>query len=461
MADYIVKDDGTATGDAGRHVTPQTGSFAALGVANYYSNIGAALAATTSPVGGDRILVSDLHDYTTAAIYELLGPVLGTVYIICVDDANMDAPRTSGNFGSEVCTSASNDLTLRDLTISGMIFGSSDDLQLQGRISMHDFKIAIDGGNDRIRLNQDRSVAILKNGEIAIDDAAGFIAPSDAGTLILEQVSVTTISAGITNLIGGGGATGGGFDLYAKNCDFTSVIGNIMGGIGEAASEDNITAYFELCTLDSGVTLVEEDLEFYDQRLEFRRCSSSSGNAEHKYALLAFGGSTVDDAVIRRAEDPVFADSGAEISYKIVTDNNANRGSPLVLTHPAERYALLSSTDSDEINLHVASTVALTNADIWVEVFYTDGTNKNVGNFATSAPVTIGGGIDFLDSGTALTTDSSSDWRDGAGALTGHNEYIITIPTSGDVGADSEITVKVFIGVPSTIIYMSSIYELT
>lgn len=60
MADYIVKFGGTATLDAGRYSTPQTGSFATLGAANYYNDIASAIAASTPPVSGDRILISDL-----------------------------------------------------------------------------------------------------------------------------------------------------------------------------------------------------------------------------------------------------------------------------------------------------------------------------------------------------------------------------------------------------------------
>ena len=49
MAYYYVKNGGTATGDAGRYATQQTGSFATLGAANYYNNIEAAILATTPP----------------------------------------------------------------------------------------------------------------------------------------------------------------------------------------------------------------------------------------------------------------------------------------------------------------------------------------------------------------------------------------------------------------------------
>ena len=64
---YYVKSGGTATGDAGRYTTQQTGSFADLGAANYYATIDAALDALTPSAGGDFICVSDIHSYIAGA----------------------------------------------------------------------------------------------------------------------------------------------------------------------------------------------------------------------------------------------------------------------------------------------------------------------------------------------------------------------------------------------------------
>jgi hypothetical protein len=68
--------------------------------------------------------------------------------------------------------------------------------------------------------------------------------------------------------------------------------------------------------------------------------------------------------------------------------------------------------------------------------------------------------INPMASGTTLTTDSGSDWRDGAGALAGHNEYIIDVATSGDVGADCVPVVSISVTKANTTIYLASQYEL-
>jgi hypothetical protein len=65
-----------------------------------------------------------------------------------------------------------------------------------------------------------------------------------------------------------------------------------------------------------------------------------------------------------------------------------------------------------------------------------------------------------MASGTTLTTDSGSDWRDGAGALAGHNEYIIDVATSGNVGADCVPVVSISVTKANTTIYLASQYEL-
>ena len=83
MADYIVKSNGTATLDAGRYTTPQTGSFDTLGVSNYYVSISAAEAATTTPVAGDRVLFSDLSAFTQTGLISL--GIKGVLYVINLD----------------------------------------------------------------------------------------------------------------------------------------------------------------------------------------------------------------------------------------------------------------------------------------------------------------------------------------------------------------------------------------
>ena len=101
MAYYYVKNGGTATGDAGRYASQQTGSFAALGVGGYYPDLAAAIAATTSPVADDFILVSDLHSSAISTNRTITGLIPNVFFVVFVNDANLDAARTSENKGIE------------------------------------------------------------------------------------------------------------------------------------------------------------------------------------------------------------------------------------------------------------------------------------------------------------------------------------------------------------------------
>lgn len=463
MADYLFKNGGTAGGtDDGRYTTPQTGSFATLGTANYYNDLDDAMNnSTTAPTAGDRLLGSDLHTFSTTAILNI--NIAGTS-IICVDDANVDQARTSGNRAVETVTSASNDILISaDIIISGFELSSSDDITFNspaGAPVIMDCKLIAPGSGDSIHNGGDGTHIAIVNTEIALDNAGAFMRVQNGGSIDIYGGSVTTTSAGITSFFSGGFNNGGG-DIRLSGVDISAVTGTLIAGIGASgANDDTIDVIFDMCKLDSGVAFTNETFKSQNHRALFTRCSDSSSAAEHQYHLHAFGGDVDDDSTIRRADDPAFEDSNTIISYKIVTNSDASLGSPLRFDFPNPRWAALSSTDTDTLRFHVASTVALTNKDIYIEILYPDGTNKQTPNFFSSANTTVGGTLDLMAAGTTLTTDSGSDWRDGGSALTGHNEYQIDVTTTGDVGADTKAIVKVYITKASTTIQLAPIYDL-
>lgn len=457
MADYIVKDNGVGTGDAGRYTTPQTGSFATLGTANYYASITAAFAATTPPAAGDRILVSDLHAFSQAPALAYTGVATLDIHIICVDDANMDASRTSGNMGSE--TSTTTNVTPTDLFLSGIELVTNNNFLIRGMVVLIDSKLSTTNPADLIAPNADNTALILRNSELALNDTGSYIVCNSGALINMMGGSVTTTSLGIVSLFSGG-SNNGGMTVIFKGVDLTSVTGTLIANVGAtAADDDTINIHFDMCKTASGVAFTNETFTHLAHRALFTRCSDVSTDAEYQYYLQAFGGSVEDDSTIRRADDPAFEDSGTIISYKIITDSNANVGAPLWFDLPWHAWAALSAGATDTLRFFLASTVALTNKDIWIELIYPDGTNKQTPNFISSANNTVGGVIDLMATGTTLTTDAASDWRDGASALAGHNEYQIDVTASGDVGADTVPIVRVYIGKPSTTIQFASVYE--
>jgi len=457
---YYVKDDGTATGDAGRYTTQQTGSFATLGTANYYSTIVNAIAATTPPVAGDFINVSDLHSHSQSGEISYSGIVTTPFFIVCVDDTNIDAARTSGNIGCENTTGTS-DVIINNQTISGMEFKAADNIEFRGYNYLLDCKLLVSASSDNaISLAQASSNAILVNCEVALDHVSSFNRIQTGCTLWMFGGSVTTDTAGVTKFFSAGFINGGGTAIFS-GVDFSAITGTLVANVGaDAAIDDLIDVRFDMCELASGVAFTNETFKSKDQRVLATRCSTTSAAAEHQYHLHTLGGDVDDDSTIRRADDPAFEDSSTKISYKIVTNADATLGSPLWFDFPNKRWSTLSAGATDTLRFYVASTAALTNADIYVDITYPDGTNKQTPNFFSSANTTVGGVIDFMAAGITLTTDSSSDWRDGGSALTGHNEYQIDVATSGNVGADTVVNVRVYITKASTTIQLASIYDL-
>lgn len=451
---YVSSVAGAATGDGGRYASKQTGTFAALGAAGHYATIELAIAATTSPVLGDFIFVSDLHAHSQSGAINY-----NTVAaIVCVDDVNVDASRVSGR-GKETVTGSNNIIIGTSTTISGLELTANNDIIASVPVTAQDCKLTVTGNGDLIFANSDGAGWNLINCEVALNNAGASLKIQNGATFCMLGGSVTTTDTSITNLFSTGFISGGG-KIRFEGVDISSVSGTLIANVGASAGADDvIDVWLDMCKLASGVAFTNEVFKSYNQRALFTRCSNDSSLAEHQYHLTAFGGEVDDDSTIRRAEDDAFEDSGTIVSYKIVTNSDASAAQPLWFDFPNPRWMELATASTDTVRLHTASTSALTDADIYPEGSYFDGTNKQTPTFISGAPTTIGGTYDFLAAGTTLTTDSGSDWRDGVSALTGHTESLIDVDTSGDIGADCSPIVQVRVTKPSVTIQLGSIYE--
>ena len=459
MAYYYVKNGGTATGDAGRYATQQTGSFATLGTANYYDNILAAIAATTSPVTGDFINPSDLHDYDAGGLNLLYtGVPSNPFFIVVVDDANMDAGRTIGNRGKEA-TGGSADEEIRDITASGLEFDVGDDRRFYGSNLLIDCSLSALGSSDIniTTTNTGDGVSLSMVGGEIFCGVSGVVPMRLTNGFSLSMSNVTlAATTTVTNLSDAGGANGG-FTIDAKGCDFSKVTDTLIANVGSDANNDDLVVVrFDNVKIATGVAFTNETFKSYNQRALFTRCSDSSAAAEYQYHLHAFGGDVDDDSSIFRNEDEAFTESNQKISYKIVTNSDASLGSPLWLDFPILRYSELSAGATDTLRFYLTSNTALTDKDVYIEISYPDGTNKQTANFLSSAPTTVGGTLDLMATGTTLTTDSTSTWT---GGLT--NKYQIDLNTSVNVGADCLPIVKVYITKPSITIQIASEFGLS
>ena len=455
MAYYYVKNGGTATGDAGRYTTQQTGSFATLGAANYYNDIEDAISnSTTSPAAGDLINPSDLHIFSSAAIIAITGVEPPFVNVVCVDDANVDAARTSGNRAKETCTSTSLDVRLTNSCVSGIEFEASDNIEFRNQNCNLDCKFVLTGSADSLFVTNDNSALTLVNSEIEFQHAAAFIRVESGGKLAINGGVLTSTVGGLNNMFNGGFGNGGG-TVEVSGFDVLVVTGTLLANIGAtAASDDAVNVRFDMCKIAAGVAFTNETFKHVAHRALFTRCSDSSAAAEYQYHLHAFGGDVDDDSAIFRNESPAFTDSGQKISYKIVTNSDAGLGSPLWFDMPLNKWSVLSSVSTDILRFYITSNTSLTDKDIYIEISYPDGTNKQTPSFLTSAPATVGGTLDLMATGTTLTADSASTWT---GGLT--NKYQIDVDTSGDAGADTYPIIKVYVTIPSVTIQLSMDFD--
>lgn len=453
---FYFKNDGTATGDAGRYATKQTGSFAALGISGYYASAEAAIAATTPPVAGDFVLGSDAHNFTAAGAIALTGPATGALFtILTVSDTAIDAPRGANRAVENTTTGTAGDLNLNNVSIQGVEFTVGDNVTVAASRSalLLDCKLVIPGAGDLVDLTNDGCYLGFIDGEIALNNASAAIAISGGSAIEMVGGSVTTTGSVIDNLFTGAGS--GGNHIRCTDVNLAAVTGNILGNMGgDATVDDTIDAVFDLCELASGVTLVEEAFNSLNQRALFTRCSNLSAVTSYQYLLKAFAGTVQDDDTIRRADDDPFTESATDISYEIITNTQCNRATPIWFDFPISDFAELSTAGENVLRFFIVSATALTKNDIWIEVGFPDGTNKQTPNFISTKEFS-------LDAGTTLTTDSVSDWRDGASALSGQNEYILEVDTSpGNGGADCHPFIRIYAGIASTTINIASDFGL-
>lgn len=459
MAYYRVKNGGTATGDAGRSATVGSGSFATLGTANYYNNIELAIAATTSPVASDIIQVSDLHSFVSGGNVSLVGVASNPFFIVAVDDANIENSRVSG-FAFEQ-SSGSGDVICTNTFISGLSFRAGDDLVYIGNNLIQDFTSTVVGSGDvALKVTTDGSSLTAINGTVNLDSVASVAAVVSGGcSLTIENVTLQTTQASVTNFSSGGFIQGGG-SIHARSCDFSIISGTLISDIGSSqSSDDTIDILLDRCKLAAGVADTNETFKSYNQRMVLSQCSDSDVAMEYSYRVVAFGGGTdnsggaglEDDSAIFRNEDEAFPVSGQKISYKIVTNSDASLGSPFWFDFPAVKGVKLTQSDNKKIALSITSDIVLTDMDVYIVVNYPDSTNYTTTNQLSTAPLTVGGTLDLMATPTTLTLDTTSTFT---GGLTFN--YLLEVDTASLGGEDSAPSIRVYVTKPSSTFNITS-----
>lgn len=439
MAYFYVKNSiGTRTTGGG--LTKQTGSFTALGASNVYANIENAI--TDGATSGDFICVSDAHSYTTAATTQYGGPTTGDfLYIVTVDDANCDAEAVASAY-QEYHTSTLYLGWSGRIAFFGCYFESDNDFRHQGDAGQYHFENCTFETNN----TSDYLISSLSDGSYTTYMNCTFIGPATGATRVASGNVMTLINcsfSGPTNLWTASTGLNGGAHIHCIGCDLSGITGSLWADGGSApAIDDVIQVRYTNCKLNATEpTFVTETLENMGHRLVMANTSGSSTAAEYQYYVASYGGVVQDETSIYRDGSTAFP-SGQKISLKCTTDTNATPAAPFWFDFPA-RYAALSSTSTDNLRIYLISTATLYDSDVWAEVIYPDGTNKQTPNYLSTRHT------DIMDTnGTGLTTNSESWTGD-----TGETLYQIDIDTSADAGADSVPIIRVYVAKASTVIY--------
>ena len=452
---YYVKDingvdTGTASGGTGRYAMQQVGTFAGLGVAGYYPSIPAAIADVT-PVAGDFIMVSDLHDYVLNAGISYAGAPIG-VTIVAVDDTDIAASRRAGNYATETVTSSNNAVIIGSTSTSGIRAASNVGITFYSAGEFRDGVLKVNTSNDNcVNINSGGHVAIVENTTFNFNVAGGDMILINAGA-IFHGANITTLGAGssvVSNNFQNGGGT-----LTLRDSDISSLTGTLFNAVGgHQTNDDTIRIHLDNCKIATGAAFTSEKFASPLQRALFTRCSDSTTAAEYQYHLHTFGGDVWDDTSIHRNQDTPFTLSNQIISYEITTNSDASLGFPLWIDYPMTQYVPLSTTST--LTFYITCTAALTDKDIYVSVGYIDATNHNETHTVISAPETVGGSLDLLAAGLPLATDDTgSTW---VGQLANIYKIVIDCPN----GADCQPTVTINVTKPSTVIYIASEYGIS
>ena len=442
MAYYYISSTGTATGDAGRYATLQTGTSAAVAS---YATLAEMLLATTPEVGGDYVVFFDDYVGSDTAFSSLSN----RVFMIAVSALNGSLSRRSGFYPTITFSTA----TFDNISVSGFQFDVSTYTLYSQSVVYNDMYYDLDLNETVWYGSTDGGSCTANNCTVTTLGPVG----SAMGTILrgslldVNNITLLTTASGKYLYLVTGFALGGG-RFRCTNSDLSRVEGTLVYNVGGNLADDMIDVRVDNCKLATGVLFTNETFKAYGQRALFTRCSDVSAEAEYQYHLHAFGGDVWDEAAIYRNEDTAFTESNQKISYKIETNSDASLGFPLWLDFPMSQYVPLTTTST--LEFYITCATALTDKDIYIAVGYTDATNKNTTNNVISAPETVGGTLDLLAAGTTLTTDATSTWT---GGLANLYKIVIDCPT----GADCQPTIRLNVTKPSTVLHIASEYELS
>lgn len=444
MAVYFYVKSGFGTRTTGGGITKQTGSMATLGAASVYDSLDDVFADSAPPVVGDFVFCSDLHakSYSASSTWVLTDSIDTELLVASVDDTNIDQYKAGA---SESWTGTGPDLlTLGSFTFWGISFDPGDDwfISTTDQVKFIDGTYTFNNANNQILIqNQGCTLEFINSNIVYNATSATTGVLITEGKFLMRGGAVQTGSATPSVFIMGSNT--GSIEIDCIGVDLSAVTTYWLADFGGNINDRTANIRFDKCDKHASAAFVEEQFGVIGQKLLATNCSDSSTAAEHQIFQRTTAGDVEDDTATYRDQSQAF-DGGSKTSFKVVTRANATVSRPLSFELPTQ-FIELSQAASDTLEIYLTSDTALTDSDIWVELIYPDGTNKNVFNWLSTV------NADPLSAGTTLTTDSTSTWTAGK-----TNKYVISVDTTGDAGADGVPVVRINVGIASTTVYFDS-----
>ena len=458
---YYVKTGGTRTSGGG--VTKKAGAFSAMAAGDYYGTLPAAYGdATTQPVGGDIICVSDGHTTEEIGGTDLISVDTsgnGLVNVVSVDDANVENYKRA--------TSAQFSLATAVLYPFSAIYGIFFNTSIANAFNVSTSNVHTKFTDCEFNLTATSSLfySAIDGGFFEVHDC-DIVAVSGVSTVVqlrggsgihITGTSCTVTSGTFTGVTNAGFLNGGGYILI-ESCDLSAIPTIVLGAGSSAIADDTMSVKLFNCQVDASVALANESLSNIHHKIELYGCDDSTSDEPSTTKIEWFNGylesviGTSSKAnLVTSGDVMLFEAANTYLSFKVTTNAKTTIETPFYFDIPTT-VSELSVATTDNVRVHLACADTLTDADVWVEVLYSDGTTKVKQNRAVSVAQ------NHMRTGTTLTTDSTSTWS--TGSVT--NKYQIDVDTSGTVGSDCAPIVRVHINSDptSSTIYFDSEYEL-
>jgi len=384
---YYVKDTGTSTTDTGRYATQQTGTFAGLGTANYYASIETALAATTAPVAGDFILISDLSTHTYGAGDKIINNGLHlslALNLLSVDDGVIENYKKA-TAAQEKTPNIGDDFSFRGCwAMYGVYLSAGQNLQIipdveEDSFYAKDCKFEYDDGeNLLIGASEIANSLVLQSCQFDASTATSTNQQSmllAGGICELQDCAIgsnTVLTARIIGLNASPNANVSGLDTSSIGGTPTNFVTQLIDEVG--------TASFVGCQVHSNVSTIGSGVQQYaGMHLQMDYVANNAETGEEQ----KLPGSLFEQPDVTRT-------GGSSNSWKIVTTQWCDEAFPFRTPWITGYF---DSTAAKTVDIYIANETATdggdyNNDELWLELEYFGAAGNALYDLITTARAT-------------------------------------------------------------------------